>query len=201
MHSTVRHKCIFILYAKPGDGGGGGHTSTDVLSALQSTDPNDLQACVSPAALPLWFVGFPPLPPNSPDRLPLGTSIGGGEISFEGTGWITAHRPHSRSAVAQVSGDSVLIRSKHAHAISLPPMPASLPYQAPPSPPPSCHGFLPTSLSTHQAIGQAIPGGSGLRLRAPAARAVWIGGRWCTSHLRAIHYPSLIVAGFVLGRR
>ena len=23
MHSTVRHKCIFILYAKPGPGGGG----------------------------------------------------------------------------------------------------------------------------------------------------------------------------------
>ena len=26
MHSTVTHKCIFILYAKPGpQGGGGGH--------------------------------------------------------------------------------------------------------------------------------------------------------------------------------
>ena len=24
MHSTVRHKCIFILYAKPGTVGGGG---------------------------------------------------------------------------------------------------------------------------------------------------------------------------------
>ena len=113
---------------------------TDVLSTLQSTSPNAFQsqACDSPDALPLTFVGLPLLSPNSPHRLPLGTSIHRRETWFEVTSWINAHRPTH----TQLWPSSLLAQCLSVLSMTMPFPCLNARPPPPPSPhtPPPCRG-------------------------------------------------------------